>query len=226
MMTGLADAELNKCRAATALTPSARRLHRLVLAAFADTGRAPLRVDLWRVARDLGVDPGPVLTELTRRDVIAVDEHGEIRAAYPFSPVPTRHRVTWDGGAGGHAMCAIDALGMSAMLGVPVTITSTEPGTGHSVTVQVDHGTARWDPDTAVVFAGNTGDACCPSVDRTCGHINFFTTPQAARDWAARNPDVTGNVLDQVQALASGVAEFGAFLRPIDRADNTTRENT
>lgn len=76
-------------------------------------------------------------------------------------------------------MCAIDALGMSAMLGIPVTITSTEPST---VTVQVDHYTARWSPDAVVVFAGTIGGACCPSVDRTCGHINFFTTPEAARN--------------------------------------------
>jgi hypothetical protein len=113
---------------------------------------------------------------------------GEIRSAYPFSPVPTRHRVMWKGGTGAYAMCAIDALGMSAMLGVPVTISSSEPGTEWTVTVEVDHGTARWRPDSSVVFAGNTGDARCPSVDRTCDHINFFTTADAASTWAADNP--------------------------------------
>jgi hypothetical protein len=129
----------------------------------------------------------------------------EIRAAYPFSPVPTRHHVTWAHGPGVYAMCAIDALGMSAMLGHPVTVISTEPGTEHEVIVQVDHVTARWNPNTAVVFAGATGDGCCPSVDRTCGHINFFTTAEAARAWAARNPGVTGNVLNRDQALAPGI---------------------
>jgi hypothetical protein len=216
-MTELPDLEPNKAHATAALTPPARQLHQWVLTAFAETGQAPLRADLERTACDRGIDPGPALTELTRRDVLAVDEQGEIRAAYPFSPTPTRHRVTWDGGAGAHAMCAIDALGMSAMLGRPVTITSTEPSTDHTVTVQIDNDTARWHPGTAVVFAGNSGDACCPSVDRTCGHINFFTMPDAARDWAARNPDVTGVVLDQDQALASGIAEFGALMRPSTR---------
>jgi hypothetical protein len=70
-----------------------------------------------------------------------------------------------------------------------------------------------------VVFAGHTATsdssaiACCPSVDRTCGHINFFTTPDAARDWAARNPEVTGVVLDQDKALTCGVAEFGDLMQ-------------
>jgi len=167
----LPDLDLNKARAATALTPPARHLHQWVLTSFVETGHAPPRADLEAMARDHDIDPGPAWSELTGRDVLAVDEQGEIRAAYPFSPVPTRHQVTWDGGTGVHAMCAVDALGMSAMLGVPVTITSTEPDTDRIVTVQVEHDTARWSPDTAVAFAGHTGSsdssgaACCPSVD-------------------------------------------------------------
>lgn len=212
---------LDKARATAALTPPARQLHQWVLTVFVDTGHAPPRTDLERMAREGGVDLDAALSELTRLDVLAVDEQGEIRAAYPFSPAPTRHRVTWDSGPGVHAMCAIDALGMSAMLSVPVTVTSTEPDTNHEVTVQADHNTARWHPTTAVVFAGataaSTTGACCPSVDRTCGHINFFTTADAAREWATRNPDVTGTVLDQDQALACGIAEFGALLRPLDQ---------
>lgn len=213
-MTELSDPDLNKACAALALSPPARRVHRWVLTAFAATGRAPARADLERMARDSDVDPGAALAELTGRDVLAVDEHGEIRAAYPFSPVPTRHRVSWEGGPTVYAMCAVDALGMSAMLDRPVTVTSTEPGTDRVITVHVDRDTARWNPGTAVVFAGTTGERCCPSVDRTCSHINFFTAPDAAHAWAADNPGVSGVVLDQDQALASGEAEFGALLRP------------
>lgn len=71
-----------------------------------------------------------------------------------------------------------------------------------------------------MVFAGTTDSseaACCPSVDRTCGHINFFTTPDAAHAWSIRHPEATGAVLDHHQALASGIAEFGALLQPIDQ---------
>jgi hypothetical protein len=214
-MREIPDLELNKNRAAAALTLPARQLHQWILTAFAETGHAPPRNDVERTARDCGIDSGPALSELTGSDVLAVDEKGEIRAAYPFSPVPTRHHVTWAHGPGVYAMCAIDALGMSAMLGHPVTVISTEPGTEHEVIVQVDHVTARWNPNTAVVFAGATGDGCCPSVDRTCGHINFFTTAEAARAWAARNPGVTGNVLNRDQALAHGITEFGGLLKPL-----------
>ncbi|HJP77752.1 MAG TPA: alkylmercury lyase family protein [Pseudonocardiaceae bacterium] len=194
---------LNKASETAALSPAARAAHRRILTAFAETGHADACADACADAE--------TLAELVEHDVLALDESGGIRAAYPFSPVPTGHRVAWDGGEA-YAMCAIDALGMSAMLGVPVTITSTEPDTEQTVTVHVDNDTARWEPETAVVFSGQAGDSCCPSVDRTCGNINFFTSADAGNEWAARNPGVVGIVLDQRDALAAGVAEFGAML--------------
>ena len=61
-------------------------------------------------------------------------------------------------------MCALDALGMSAMLGHPVTITAAEPDTGHVITVHVDGSHARWRPRSAVVFVGSVGDTGRPSL--------------------------------------------------------------
>jgi hypothetical protein len=63
------------------------------------------------------------------------------------------------------------------------------------------------------VFAGAIADQCCVSADRSCGYINFFTSRRAARQWANRHPAITGTVLNQTQALAEGIAEFGAFLQ-------------
>jgi hypothetical protein len=169
-----------------------------------------------RIARAGGADPAAVLAELAGRDVIAFGHAGEIRAAYPFSPFPTPIRVSWEGGPVTYAMCAIDALGTSAMIGRPVTITAAEPGTGRVITVHADHDYARWDPPGAVVFDGATGGDGCHAADRTCGYINFFTTARAARTWARANPAVTGTVLGQARALSTGVAEFGAFMQAGD----------
>jgi hypothetical protein len=208
--------ELNQGRCAVVLTPPARHVHLTVLGAFAETGRAPLRAELERIASGQGVDPGAVLAELAGRDVLAFDGSGEIRAAYPFSPSPTPIQVTWEGGPRVYAMCAIDALGISAMLDRPVTITASEPDSGRSVTVEVDRNRARWRPRRAVVFSGAVGDAdaaCRASVDRSCGHINFFTSARAAREWASRHPEVSGTTLVQAMALRHGIAEFGTLMR-------------
>jgi hypothetical protein len=159
-----------------------------------------------------------VRAELTDADLLAFTVHGEIRAAYPFSPVPTAIRVSWDGGPEVYAMCAIDALGMSAMLARPVTITAAEPGTGRAITVTVNVGQARWAPQTAVVFAGAAGDPGCPSVDRCCGYISFFATGRAARAWARCHPGITGTVLRREEALRLGIGAFSALLQPAGSA--------
>lgn len=215
-MTQTTGPELNKGCGVAALTPPARQVHLAVLAALTETGRPPARAELERIARADGGDPAAVLAELAERDVIAFDSDGQIRAAYPFSPTSTPIQVSWEGGPGAYAMCAIDALGISAMLARPVTITAAEPGTGRTITVHADRDKARWDPPHAVVFAGATGVDRCHAVDRTCGYINFFTSARAARAWARANPAITGEVLRQARALRRGIAEFGAFMRTGD----------
>ncbi len=210
--------------AARRLSRPARQVHRAVLATLAATGRPPPAADLDRLARQHGGDPGQVRAELTTMDLLAFTPAGAVRAAYPFSPVPTQIRVSWDGGPPAYAMCAIDALGMSAMLGRPVTISAAEPGTGRSITVVVDGSRARWTPPTAVVFCGAAGDAGCPSVDRCCGYINFFTADRAARAWARSHPEVTGTILSRNEALRIGIDEFGTLLRPDEDSTSGTRE--
>ena len=111
------------------------------------------------------------------------------------------------------AMCAIDALGMSAMLGHPVTIIAARPDAGRVITVNVDSRRARWRPRSAVVFVGSAGDTCRPSADRSCGYINFFASRRAARAWAGRHPEVTGRLLTQEGGLNIGIAQFGNLLQ-------------
>jgi hypothetical protein len=209
------------CRA-DGLSGPARQVHRAVLAAFARTGRPPGRGELERLVRGHSADPDAVLAELAGTDVLAFAADGEIRAAYPFSPVATPIRVSWADGPVAYAMCAIDALGMSAMLGRPVTITAAEPGTGRVITVHADADHARWDPRTTVVFAGSAGDARGPSADSACSYINFFTTVRAARAWARRHPEVTGRLLTQDAALRSGVAQFGPLLQAAPKSGART----
>jgi hypothetical protein len=200
---------------ATRLTAATRTLHQVILRGFADTGRPPSPAELDRTAHTLGVDAVAAMAELVAGDAVVLDHDGAILAAYPFSATPTLHRVAVRGGPTVDAMCAVDALGMSAMLARPVTITACEPDTDRQVliTVRVDGEQATFAPATTVVHAGTTGDWCCgPAAQQRCGTINFFTTPETAGAWAARHPEVTGQILDQQQALAWGVREFAGLL--------------
>jgi hypothetical protein len=212
-MTDAGAARLSKHDGAAGLTPDARQLHRALLTAFAERGQVPSRSDLQSMAASACIDLRATLGELVDSDVVAVDNAGELRAAYPFSPIPTAHQVAISSGPTVYAMCAIDALGISAMLGRPATISSREPDTVEVITVEVDDDQATWHPPGAVVFAGFSSDSCdAQSVDRTCSSINFFGTADAATRWATGNPSITGSTLSQDQALAAGITEFGAMM--------------
>ncbi len=189
-----------------------RAVHQAVLRSFATTGRAPERRTLEPVAAAHARTAGEVLAELAREDFLTLDEAGAIRAAYPFSAVPTEHRVRI-GDVVVWSMCAIDALGIPAMLDRDVIITSTDPVDGGPVTVTATDGTLTWDPPGAVVFAGMPADRTGPAADTCCRTLNFFTGPATAATWRAAHPDVPGQVLDGARAEEIGAAIFGPLLR-------------
>ena len=188
-----------------------RAVHQAVLRSFVHTGAAPGLSSLAKHAAPY--EASKVLAELADGDFLYLDDAGQITAAYPFSATPTPHRARISRGPTVFAMCAIDALGVSAMIGVPVVIESADPSTGEPVTVNVDGTTSSWDPATAVVYAGYTGDGCAgPSASVCCGYMNFFATQAAATAWAASHPEITGGILDQARALQVGIDIFGQLL--------------
>jgi hypothetical protein len=189
-----------------------REVHQAVLRSFVHTGAAPKMPSLAKHAAPFEVSQ--VLAELADGDFLCLDPAGQITAAYPFSALPTRHRAQISGEATVFAMCAIDALGISAMTGRPVVIESADPSTGEPVTVHVDGATSTWNPATAVVYVGRTGGQCTgPSASVCCGYMNFFATRAAASAWAASHPEISGGILGQARALQTGIGIFGQLLR-------------
>jgi hypothetical protein len=195
-----------------------RAVHQQVLLSFAASGQAPATARLEAVAAGHGRTAAEVLADLHAGDFIQLDDAGDIRAAYPFSAVPTPHVVQISGGPRVHAMCAIDALGMAAMLGSAVTIASADARTGQPVRVCVTGKgtTATWDPAAAVVFEGCLASCAdgpaLPAAQVACGYLNFFATPASAAAWAATHPEVAGEVLSQKAALRLARQVFGPLL--------------
>ncbi|MFI6938987.1 alkylmercury lyase family protein [Streptomyces sp. NPDC050418] len=188
-----------------------RAVHQAVLRHFAATGEAPGAEALEPAAAAHGRTAADVLADLAREDFLTVDAQGAIRAAYPFSAVPTAHRVLI-GDVPAWSMCAIDALGIPAMLGRDVTITSRDPVNGRSVTVTSRSGDLAADPPGAVVFAGQpAGEGTAE--DLCCGTLNFFTGPASASAWRAAHPEVPGRVVDLRRAQRIGTEVFGPLLR-------------
>lgn len=209
------------------VSPAARSLHRAILHAFASTGQAP---DPQTLTPPEPGDLATLISELHEQDVIRLDGDGRIQAAYPFSGVPTAHTVAIEDGPTVFSMCAIDALGMSSMLGRPTTITSADPISGEQIHVRVRDGQATWEPATAVAYVGASqpgaggctdgdasddgcsGGAATAAADRCCGVMNFFASQESARQWITAHPQSSGRILDQNQALRLGVDIFGDLL--------------
>jgi hypothetical protein len=195
------------------LTPQERQLHHALLRGFPHFGGPPPTVWLAEQAAAAGLSPERALGQLAAKEVLQLDPaSGAIVAAYPFSGLPTAHRVRINGGEPLWAMCAIDALGIPFMLGEDAEVESRDPITGEPIRITVRAGEATWEPATACVVVGCAeGDG--PVSQTLCPTVNFFASPASAEVYAAAHPEVDGQILNQESALRSGVASFGLLLQ-------------
>lgn len=188
-----------------------REVHQAILRAFAATGRAPALSELEAGTGAAGRPISEVLSALHEVDAIRLDTDGDIAVAYPFSNRPTRHRVRIADRVDVYAMCAIDALGISAMLGHDTRIESFDVTSGERITVSMTSEEATWEPNQAVVFVGAAAGGG-PSSDCCCDYLNFFTDDAAAEAWSAAHPRIPGQVLNQRQAVDLAIRLFQPLL--------------
>jgi hypothetical protein len=132
--------------------------------------------------------------------------NGVVSVAYPFSGMPTRQQVEFDGFPAVYAMCAIDALGIPAMTGRDGRIAAVDPRDGAPVVVSARGGQWRWTPATAVVvFATNRGCGTdCGSWEVMCPNTTFHASRDSAQAYLAARGDIDGQILDQDAAVERG----------------------
>ncbi|MFD6353453.1 organomercurial lyase [Nocardia tengchongensis] len=203
---------LNSWRAdARPADPTSHAVHQAILRSYADRGRPPTIDELSEAVAEQDVPTSAVLQELHDADVIRLDENGAIASAYPFSTAPTPHQVRIADGPVVHAMCAVDALGLAAMLDTDIEVTSSDPLTHVPITVTVRDQHLSSDPTSAVVFVGGQATQG-PSADTCCNYLNFFTDRSTAARWATDHPDIGGEVLDLPQAHTLGNQIFANLI--------------
>ena len=182
--------------------PDARAVYAVLLPEFAASGRPPgpdaLAAGTWLATGTVRA----ALAELAAADLVALGPDGEVLGAFPLSAVPTRHRVQVQGRPVLHAMCAVDALGIPAMLAAAGTVSSADPETGQQVEVRVAaDGSLTVSPPEAVVLLARTGDG--PLASACCSIIDFHADRASAED-ALLGPDSRGVVLTVAEAHALG----------------------
>jgi mercuric reductase len=103
-----------------------------------------------------------LLDELGARDLVVLDG-GRIIGAYPFTDADTGYRVTWDSHAA-NTMCAVDALGIGAMLGRETAIVSRCRHCGAPIRIETRDGGRRLElaePEAAVVWLSTRYEGRC-----------------------------------------------------------------
>jgi alkylmercury lyase-like protein len=189
-----------------------RGLHRAVLRRFLATGAPPTARWVRQAAAETGLDASAV-NELAAADAVHM-VNGIVAVAYPFSGIPTAHRVELDGLPAVYAMCAIDALGLPAMARRDGQITSADPADGTPIQVTVCNGTWSWTPAGTVVVAGRASDCGteCGSSEVMCPNTAFHASPESARAYLASHTGLHAQILDAGTAIEAGRLNFGALL--------------
>ncbi|MCR5877600.1 alkylmercury lyase family protein [Phenylobacterium sp. J367] len=187
------------------------RIHCIVLSGYAAGGRAPATADV-AAAAGLTLDgAASVLRRLSGRDLLILDAGGRISGAYPFTDGPTEHHVEANGLTLG-AMCAIDALGIGAMLERDVVIHSACRHCARPLTIRTrcyGREVDQVEPSGIVVWSGHRYAAGC-AASSLCTVQAFFCDDAHLEAWRANSPAASreGVRLSLAEALEVGVAIF------------------
>lgn len=182
-----------------------QRLYRVLLQFLAAQGAAPSMPAAATTAGLTEDQVGSALHRLASADLVALDASGDLVGVFPLSARPTRHRVTLPNGRELHAMCAVDALGVPAMVGQPGTIHSSDPSTGGAICVEISDQTVVAEPAETVVLLCRSGAG--PLASACCSVIDFYASADGAQA-ALEEFTVAGQVLQLANALDLGVELF------------------
>jgi DNA-binding transcriptional MerR regulator len=188
-------------------------MHQAILRHFIEAGQAPTVAALTIILARSPVEIEPMLAELATKCLYRDPATGEILAAYPFSARPTRHRLHLLNGQEVYAMCAIDALGVSAMLDQPVIIYSSCAHCGRPVSLEVQGERLGAVYPSSVVIWYQAAEASCVPATAKCPGINFFCQEAHRVAWNKTHPDSKGHQLTVATALERGIKIFGHLLR-------------
>jgi hypothetical protein len=211
----LLDAEFTaRWRDRQALDPLACTALGTILDRFLATG-GPVKVDdaVQLLPQHTHAEVTQAIRRLDEKDLVLLDGH-QVTLAYPFASSPTAFRVLLPGRRERYAVCAIDALGVPAMLGQPVTIRSQCHHCQEPFEIEVRPTGPIGHPDI-MVWVGERGDPRQKACASVCTTINFFRSEEHLAEWCADHPDVRGAAAVLDEAFLLGAKVFGDLLRSL-----------
>ena len=199
----------------TTLNHTEDAARRYILTQYPLQGRAPSCREIEEALRVTGTEVQTILRRLHELGILSLEPGCfEIRLAYPFSSVPTRHVVKfedWPEAKPIYAQCAVDALGIPFMFGYDLSVASSCAHCSKPITLDVRHQMiVTHTPTETVVWAGATRSG--PAATSVCPAINFFCSSDHVAAWVQGRTDTTGAMISLAEAFHIGKAIFEPLL--------------
>ncbi len=122
------------------MSPQERKLRSILLDKILHLKGPVLLSEIMSQAGDADIDVSPTLKSLKAKGLIALEDDGRVTGLYPFSAVPTRHKVLLKDGRSAFAMCAIDSLGVAYELEEDAVIFSSCSQCNTGITIEINNG--------------------------------------------------------------------------------------
>jgi hypothetical protein len=147
-----------------------------------------------------------ILNKLHEMDVIRFDEDMKtIIVAYPFSGLKTPHlvEIKKEGYKEVYSMCAIDALGISFMVGCDISINSRCYHCKDVIRIEIENNTITSLSPIDIVVWFDIDYSCC-AASSMCKNTNFFSSKQHFAKWRKSEPKRNGYLLKIEEAFCLG----------------------
>jgi hypothetical protein len=177
-----------------------------IFAPWTEKGRAPTpaefaaRMKIAQADADRLLDQMQVCGELVGSGILRVPESELIAVAWPFANVPTGITVTTDGGKPAFARCAIDALGVSKMLGKQTVVEAAARDNGAHLRIVVNGDKVSTAEPAGIVVVKGKG----------CDNMSFFSSKEAGEAWQ-RAHGGEGELFTLAEAVQRGAKSFGRY---------------
>ncbi len=175
-----------------------RMIYWYVLETFPRYGRAPA---IEEMEKDLFIGRPQIrqiLQALAKKDVLRLDAvSSRILDAYPYSSIPTRHRVCLDSGMELFSMCAIDAFYIPFLIDNDITVRSHCFFCRSDIEIVTEQKRVlRATPSNPLIWNS--------AAEYTCPKTNFFCSEEHLVKWRKRMPDEPGQVFTLADSLKRG----------------------
>lgn len=163
------------------LDDSSKKIYQAILSSFPNKGRIANLEEL----EEIDTNAKEIVASLAEKDMVTMDDKGNLSGAYPFTVQERQHKVEINGHTV-HAMCALDALAPSAMFDCVTKVSSECDVTKKPVNIELNkQDILNQDEVSDVLFginwqAANQEISCAESL---CTEMLFLKGKDVAEKW-------------------------------------------